>query len=471
MVYKIFLTLGVLLFLSACDEKKREVSHTLTFKSVKEVKKESQKKSSIISLAMSGNVYLAGKDDANVYVQTIDAKGVHKNIALLNEANSKKYGQILDIDKNYIVIGEEPSPDTFFVYKIEANSGVKKLAKVTPKKSSGSKSMAGDIVISEDTIAVSELYSTLDERNMQESFDEKVLLYKINSDTNVVQTQEIRSERVDANQSTNFGASLALNSDVLAISDACYINLYVKDENGTFVKTDSQLVDASYENDKCYLSLVLGENYLVAQSQNYRTLYLYQVKDGKFKSSQEMEDEILPRNLDKRMLLKENLLILSSESGLTLYNMESNVSVENNSSIEDNNSTIIVNRYMDIEISAELLTASENYFIVANSYSTEMDSLLKLSPFGKIFVSPNEEEKFHIDTNETYKMSAIAVTTPKVTDLVAFDFNNFVDANVDNNYSLSLKRSNTELEGSSLELTVKLNKIKREEKDGDNRDR
>jgi len=469
-MYKIILIISFLFFVVACDNKSSDnnVTIVLPFNPIKISDVKYDDKSGLRVLAVDGDIYAVGNGKDNVVIGRIYSSGYSEEIATINDVNSSyQYKALISIDKPYVLLGDK-SPNLISLFKISADNSVNKIKDITVEGQS-SLTYAGNMMIKNNTIAVSELRDFLDTDTWEESSDHKVVIYRFESNESISRVQELKSNLVDANASSLFGEDFVLGSDRLAVAERCYIHLFKKDENGTFIQTDSKIFAESNSDDRCYLHLSMKDNHLVAQSHSLSRVFLYQLDNFKFKTSQEIIPETRYRNFGYQQAFIEDKLILSSAEGLTIY------------TLEDLDSESRVTKYSDINISADRFAASDKYFLATKSRVNDSFSIFDFYPSNQIFVYNNLSTQLKVDEGEIYPIVSIDANSPpgdlsfslsgvdatyfelkdnSLLNRVSFDFDNPVDADMNNIHELIL--SITDKSANKLDIKLNVSVVDRE---------
>jgi len=464
-MYKIFVTIALLFLLVGCFETS-ESSHKstvdpLVFAPIKILDIKYENKNRIRTLAIDGNIYAVGDGEDNISIGKINPSGSYEELSTINDINkSSQYEVLISIDRPYILLGDK-SPNIISLYKILEDQSVKKIVDIKVEETS-SLTYAGNMMIKDNTIAVSELRYHINTDTWNANFDHKVVIYRLESNESVTRVQELKSDLVDANESSLFGEDFVLSSDTLAVAERCYIHIFKKDENGTFTQTDTKIFAESNGDEKCYLHLSMRDNHLLAQSHSLSRVFLYQLDNFKFKTAQEIIPETRYRNFGRQQAFIDDKLILSSAEGLSIY------------TLEDLDSESRVTKYSDINISADFFAASDKYFLATKSRQRDIFSIFDSYPLNKIFLYNDVSKQLKVDEGEIYSILNIDANSitgdlsfslsgvdatyfelrgNSLVNRVAFDFDNPVDSDMNNVYELTLSIRDK----SANKLDIKLN--------------
>jgi len=462
-MYKLVLLVSLMIVFVACGDN-NETQESSKFESIKIANVVYGDKNSVVSLAVDGNIYAVGLNDQSINIGSVDTSGSYTSLTTIQEKEvPERFGELISVDNNYILVGNK-SPDDIFLYKVEDNLSVTKLEKIHVEDPSGSSNVGG-MLINGDTIAVTELRSHFNEETGERSEDDKVVIYRVESNESVTKVQELKSDLVGADESSDFGEDIALDNDTLAVVERCYINFFTKDSNGIFSKSDSVVFDEREGEDDCYLEVKLKDNHLVAYSHRHTSYYLYQLENGKVKTSQNIFTED-GKTFHSSADFIDDALIIATDEALSFYKMD------------DTETEIQLSKYSDINTtSTYLLNAGDKFFATVNGYGGTIVSLYDAYPLNKIFVYGDISTPLKLDEDSVYDFYTIdadsisggleytlsgidasyfKIENNKLSNIAPFDYENPLDANGDNSYEISLDISDVAGNRRSIPLSVEV---------------
>lgn len=464
-MYKLIVLVSLMVVFVACSDKDRsqDSMKSLKFEPIKIANVKYDDKNYVKSLSISGNIYAVGLHDQSVNIGSVDASGSYRSLATIKEEEFLgRFGELVSVDNNYILVGDK-SPDNIFLYKVEDNLSVTKLEKIHVEDPSSSTD-AGGMLINGNTIAVSELRSHYSEDTGESSEDDKVVIYRVESNESVTKVQEIKSNLVGANESSGFGEAIALDNDTLAVAEKCYIDIFTKDANGTFSKSDSVAFGEFGGENECYLNIELKDKHLVAHSRYRSSSYLYQLESGKVKTSQDISSED-GKSISSSVAFIGDVLMVATDKALSLYKMN------------DTETYVELSKYLDINMTQASISAGDKFFVTTNRDSRNTISLYDAYPLHEIFVYSDISTPLQVDEDSVYDFYTIdadsisgdikytltgldasyfKVENNKLSNSTAFDYENPFDANGDNSYEISLELSDADGNRRSIPLSVKV---------------
>lgn len=466
-MFKIIPFIFVLIFVSSCSDDSKSASAPLEFRPTK-IADISFESGYVKSMTLHGNVYAVTlkdkSDNINIALGKIDSDGSYSEPFILHEENtSQSFGSLLSLSSRYAVASAK-SPDNFYFYRLEENTTLTKLQRIHVEDSS-SKSNAGGLFIDENSVVVSELRSYFDEETFEESYDHKVVVYTIESNETLSRVQEIRSDRNTTSRSTNFAASIALNNGLLAVSEGCYIDLFYKDETGTFVKSDSILVDDAYGDDNCYFTFTLRKNYLLAHSRRKNKIYIYGLDAHKIVASQTIAFAKRSNNPANKTLLKDKMFL----------NFKDSLEISKLTDTEEG--VVEVEKLQDMNISVSSLVADDKYILASDKSASKHLFVYDAYPLNQIFVYNDFSKEITIDEKELYGLYSIDAGSPAASleyslsgvdaeqfeingttiyNRAAFDYDNPQDSNGDNVYKINVDIQDADANTKSVALSVKV---------------
>lgn len=460
-MYKLVLLVSLMIVFIACGDN-NDMQERLKFEPIKIANVVYGDKNRVVSLAVDGNIYAVGLNYQSVNIGSIDTSGSYTSLATIQEKEvPERFGELISVDNNYILVGNK-SPDDIFLYKVEDNLSVTQLEKIHVEDPSDS-TEAGNMLINGDTIAVSEWRGHYNEETEEYIEDDKVVIYSVESNESVTKVQELKSDFVGSDGS-GFGEDIALDNDTLAVSQRCYINIFTKDSNGTFSKSDSMVFGERDGQDDCYLDVELKAKHLVAHSRRYTTSYLYQLENGKVKTAQDISEDVGKSRSSVAFL--GDTLIFAADEALSFYTMN------------DTETEIKLSKYSDINTTSTYLLNAGDKFFATGGYAGNMISVYDAYPLDKIFVYSDISTPLKVDEDSgvydfytieadsisgglKYTLSGIdasyfKVENNKLSNSVPFDYENPLDANGDNSYEISLDISDLAGNRRSIPLSVEV---------------
>lgn len=463
-MFKIISLVVVLLLVSGCSDSSKSTSAPLEFRPTK-IADISFESGRVMDVTLHKDIYavvLEGEGDTvTLALGKLNPDGSYTKTFRLNDVNIMGWnGELLSLSERYAVFSDK-SPDDFYFYRVEENTTLTQLQRVHVEDYS-SKTVAGGLLIDESSVVVSELRSYFDTKSDTESYDNKVVVYTIESNETLSRVQEIRSDRNTTNEDSDFGATIALESGLLAVSEGCYIDLFERNTAGKFVKSDSILVDDSYGDENCYFTFSLSENHLIAYSRRNQELYLYGLEAGKIVASQTvaMSDIVLGE------ALLEDKMFLGFWDRLEI------------SKLTDTEEGVVdVEKLQDINTSTYALAADDKYILATDRYDYNHFVVYDAYPLNQIFVYNDLSKEVTLDEKERYGFYTIEAGSPAgslsyslsgadaayfeingttLYNRVAFDYDNPQDANGDNLYNINVDIEDADANTKSVALSVRV---------------
>jgi len=463
-MYKLIILLSIIVSFVACSDKGETQDNPKNpkFEPIKIVNVKYDDKNYVESLSISGNIYAIGLHNQSVNIGSVDALGSYTSLATIEEELGGRFGDLVSVDNNYILVGSS-SPNDIFLYKVEDNFSVTKLEKIHVEDPSSFLN-AGGVLINGDTIAVSELRSHYSGETGERSEDDKVVVYRIESNESVTKVQELKSDLVGVDEESGFGEDIALDNDTLAVAEKCYIDIFTKDSNGTFSKSDSLVFDNHAGENDCYLNLKLKANHLVAHSRRHNSSYLYQLESGKVKTSQDISAEY-GETIHSSVAFIGDALMIAKDKALSLYKMN------------DTETEVELSKYSDINMTEASISAGDKFFVTTDRNARNAISLYDAYPLNKIFVYSDISSPLKLDEKSVYDFYTIdansisrdlkytltgvdasyfKVENNKLSNIAPFDYENPLDSNGDNIYDISLNISDAAGNRRSIPLSIKV---------------